>query len=170
MTHAGRRFLTPWLPGTRKLIGDRRLSIYRLPKIVFAKMAKTVEAFIDVHGEYASINTNCFHSPRGVSLKYVGAVCNSRAFMCLYELFFGALRMSGGYYQFQAPQLRVIPIPAASNEEQAVIVQLVDAILAAKRADPNADTSAWEREIDERVYRLYGLTPEEIKLVEGGGV
>jgi hypothetical protein len=26
--------------------------------------------------------------------------------------------------------------------------------------------SAWEREIDERVYRLYGLTPEEIKLVE----
>jgi hypothetical protein len=29
--------------------------------------------------------------------------------------------------------------------------------------------SQWEREIDERVYRLYGLTPEEIKLVEEGG-
>jgi hypothetical protein len=28
------------------------------------------------------------------------------------------------------------------------------------------DTSACEREIDERVYRLYGLTPEEICLVE----
>jgi len=27
--------------------------------------------------------------------------------------------------------------------------------------------SQWEREIDERVYRLYGLTPEEIKIVEG---
>jgi len=27
----------------------------------------------------------------------------------------------------------------------------------------------WEREIDERVYRLYGLTAEEIKLVEGKG-
>jgi hypothetical protein len=26
--------------------------------------------------------------------------------------------------------------------------------------------SAWEREIDELVYALYGLTPEEIKLVE----
>ena len=25
----------------------------------------------------------------------------------------------------------------------------------------------WEREIDELVYALYGLTPEEIKLVEG---
>jgi len=42
----------------------------------------------------------------------------------------------------------------------------VDKILAAKRADAAADVSAWEREIDERVYRLYGLTPEEIKIVE----
>jgi adenine-specific DNA-methyltransferase len=41
--------------------------------------------------------------------------------------------------------------------------------LAAKRSNPQADTSAWEREIDERVYRLYGLTPAEIKIVEGGG-
>jgi hypothetical protein len=39
--------------------------------------------------------------------------------------------------------------------------------LAAKAADPSADVSAWEREIDEIVYRLYGLTEEEIKIVEG---
>ncbi len=39
----------------------------------------------------------------------------------------------------------------------------------AKRADPSADTSAWEREIDQLVYRLYGLTPEEIKIVEESG-
>jgi len=44
----------------------------------------------------------------------------------------------------------------------------VDKILAAKQTDPLADVSAWEREIDERVYRLYGLTPAEIKIVEEG--
>jgi hypothetical protein len=32
----------------------------------------------------------------------------------------------------------------------------------------SADTSAWEREIDERVYRLYRLTPDEITLVAEG--
>jgi adenine-specific DNA-methyltransferase len=48
-------------------------------------------------------------------------------------------------------------------------VNLVDNILAAKRADPSADTSAWEREIDQLVYRLYGLTPEAIKIVKGKG-
>jgi hypothetical protein len=40
--------------------------------------------------------------------------------------------------------------------------------MTAMRADAGADVSAWEREIDERVYRLYGLTPEEIKIVEEG--
>jgi hypothetical protein len=42
-----------------------------------------------------------------------------------------------------------------------------------KRADPAADTSAWEGEIDRLVYALYGLSPagmiteEEIAIVEG---
>ncbi len=31
---------------------------------------------------------------------------------------------------------------------------------------PDDDTSAWEQEIDERVHRLYSLTPEEIKIIE----
>lgn len=37
---------------------------------------------------------------------------------------------------------------------------------AANRTNPAVDTAASEREIDERVYRLYGLTADEIKLVE----
>ena len=40
-------------------------------------------------------------------------------------------------------------------------------ILAAKQRDAEADVSALEREIDELVYALYGLTPEEIQIVEG---
>ena len=36
-----------------------------------------------------------------------------------------------------------------------------------RQENPAADTSALEREIDERVYKLYGLTEEEIKIVEG---
>ncbi len=50
---------------------------------------------------------------------------------------------------------------------QKQIVALVDKILAATQRDAEADVSALEREIDELVYALYGLTPEEIKLVEG---
>jgi hypothetical protein len=39
-------------------------------------------------------------------------------------------------------------------------------ILKAKRADGAAETAGLEREIDERVYRLYSLTAEEVKIVE----
>ena len=56
--------------------------------------------------------------------------------------------------------------------------RVVDRILAAKQRDAAADAglgwdatarqvSAWEREIDELVYGLYGLTREEIQIVEG---
>jgi hypothetical protein len=43
----------------------------------------------------------------------------------------------------------------------------VDQILARKRGNPNADTRDLERAIDDIVYRLYDLTPDEIRLVEG---
>jgi hypothetical protein len=36
-----------------------------------------------------------------------------------------------------------------------------------KRELKNTDTSALERQIDEMVYALYGLTPEEIAIVDG---
>lgn len=45
--------------------------------------------------------------------------------------------------------------------------QDVDRILAAKKANPLADTIAEEQEIDRLVYDLYGLTEDEIKIVEG---
>jgi hypothetical protein len=32
---------------------------------------------------------------------------------------------------------------------------------------PQADTSALEREIDQRVYQLYGLSDDEVRIVEG---
>jgi len=68
-----------------------------------------------------------------------------------------------------AANLPIRPIDFASASERAehdALAALVERILSAKRAAPLADTSALEREIDERVYRLYALTPDEIQLVE----
>ena len=43
----------------------------------------------------------------------------------------------------------------------------MDQIIAGKQRAPDFDSSALEREVDQQVYALYGLTPEEIKIVEG---
>ena len=52
--------------------------------------------------------------------------------------------------------------------EQYPFMRLVDSILASKDADPSADTSELEAQIDRLCYTLYGLTDEEIAVVEGG--
>ena len=44
---------------------------------------------------------------------------------------------------------------------------LVDRILKAKAANPDADTSEIEEETDRLVYDLYGLTNAEVAVVEG---
>ena len=48
------------------------------------------------------------------------------------------------------------------------LAELAEKIIAQKRANPAADTAALEAEIDQLVYALYDLTPEEIALVEAG--
>ncbi len=49
-----------------------------------------------------------------------------------------------------------LPIPDATPEQQVPIVALVDQILAAKNASPQADVSVMEAQVDELVSALYG--------------
>ncbi|WP_017293078.1 type IIG restriction enzyme/methyltransferase [Geminocystis herdmanii] len=59
-----------------------------------------------------------------------------------------------------------IPIPKDINEKkQQPLIKLVTEILGEKRKNPLADTSNLEREIDVLVYKIYGLTEEEINIV-----
>ena len=67
-----------------------------------------------------------------------------------------------------------IPSPYMSNGKsnggatiQSRIASLVEKALGAKEKDSNADISALESEIDQLVYKLYGLTDDEIAIVEG---
>ena len=155
LTHQKRKFLTPWLP--RNVVSTPRGNLYEEPKIIFAKMAKSCEAVWDVTGEYAALNANCFYKPRvGLRLGYVVGYVHSAFFAFFYEQFFGALRMQAGYYQFQAPQLRVMPILVPSDDEQARIESL--AIKAAR----GVDVAAIQAEIDQRLGRLFGVSPVEL--------
>lgn len=45
--------------------------------------------------------------------------------------------------------------------------QVRTSVITAKKADSSADTTEWENQIDQKVYELYGLTEDEIAIVEG---
>jgi hypothetical protein len=166
MTHGGRRFTHPRLPLGKAHVNGRRLAMYESPKVVVAKMAKQCEAYFDEQGEFAALNTNCIYAPKtGVPLSFIAGFCNSQLFMFFYTQFFGALRMSGGYFQFQAPQLRVIPFKTPTKDLQTRISTLVKKISEAKADDPDADTGRWEQEIEDLLYRLYDVKEEDAKAI-----
>ena len=62
-----------------------------------------------------------------------------------------------------------LPVVRPDAKSEAVMSDLVDQILASKAKDREADTSVLEAQIDQLVYKLYGLTEEEIAVVEGTG-
>jgi len=99
-----------------------------------------------------------------VSLKYLLALLNSKLY---YLWLYHRGKRKGEMLELYQKPLSEIPIKKISDDEQKPFIKLVERILTAKRGDPQADTSAWEREIDQLVYGLYGLTEDEVKIVEG---
>lgn len=77
-------------------------------------------------------------------------------------------KMQGNNYQVDKEPLLNIPLPQLNDKEQQPIIDLVNQIILLKKNDINTDTSKQEAEIDKIVYQLYGLTDEEIKIVEEG--
>ena len=98
---------------------------------------------------------------RRFSVKYLLGVMNSSAAR---DFLRGNRRSNIHLYP---DDWKKLPIPDVPAERQKAVERLVDRILAAKARDAEADTSGLEREIDQLVCALYGLTPEEIKIVEG---
>jgi hypothetical protein len=62
--------------------------------------------------------------------------------------------------------LSKIPIINIEVKQQQPFIDKVDQILSLKKDNPEADTAALEREIDFMVYALYGLSEEEISIVD----
>jgi hypothetical protein len=60
-----------------------------------------------------------------------------------------------------------VPIPEPSLQINNEIEKLVNQIINLKKQSPTIDTSDLENEIDRLVYELYGLTEDEIKIIEG---
>lgn len=67
---------------------------------------------------------------------------------------------------FDAVVTNRLPIPKCKKVQQEKIITLVDQILEAKKLDSKTNTSDFEKQIDELVYELYGLTEQEIKIIE----
>ena len=86
--------------------------------------------------------------------------------------------MQGDNFQVDKEPLLAIPLISVSAEEQAPLISLADQMLETQgrlqQALSEDDKKLLEKraaiidkQIDKAVYQLYGLTEEEVKIVEG---
>ncbi len=110
LRHAKGEYLKPGFPKGSTVISERRKHQYDQPKIIFAKIGINTEAFFDEMGEYAGVNVN-FAFVSADEGKFLTSFVNSEIGSWVYRQLFGALAMSGGYLQYQSPQIRDWPVP-----------------------------------------------------------
>ena len=103
--------------------------------------------------------SNYYTINKSFSLKFICGILNSKLINFWYAKKYRMPTISGY-------ELDTIPIPEISLKRQMPIVELVDKILVAKQSNPLINTSQLEKEIDQQVYALYNLTPEEISIIE----
>ena len=129
-------------------------------KIVYPDIAVSPQFAYDESGAYGG-NTMYIVPTKEIWLL---GLLNSKAVFWFYTK--TSTQIRGGFVRFIAQYVSQIPIPIIKPAQKALISKLVNKILAAKRTDPDADVSELENEIDQIVYSLYNLTPEEIAIVE----
>jgi type I restriction-modification system DNA methylase subunit len=149
------------------LCRSRDEKFFNQPKILLQAMRnkslkRRLVATYDKDFYYNAHNlANIISKPEsGYYLKFILAIFNSTLINHWYRNHFPNVNINPNDF-------REIPIRITNAKEQALFTTLVDRILAAKAKDAEADVSKLEREIDELVYALYGLTQDEIKIVEG---
>ncbi len=107
-----------------------------------------------------SITENKIQNSLNYDYKYLIGVLNSNL-MCWYFKNFLSEKLH--FYPADAKQL---PIKIINIELQKQMINIVDQILILKKQNKDADTKNLESQIDQLVYKLYDLTPEEIEIVE----
>jgi len=134
---------------------------FDLPKISLPDIAIQMQALYDTSKAFC-VNT-AYIIP--VDDKFLLGILNSKLILFFYANITSSIR--GGYLRFINQYLIQIPIPISSETDKRKIIILVDQIITAKQTDPKSDTTVLESEVDALVYGLYGLTEEEIAIVEG---
>ena len=118
---------------------------------------------------YVMMSINIINTER-VKLKYLTGLMNSN--LVVFWLF-NKGKMQGNNYQIDKEPLLEIPIFVGNETEQNKLITIVDKILVITKSSDYLENPAkkeevkdLENQINSLVYKLYGLSLEEIKIIE----
>lgn len=129
------------------------------PKIIIGGMTKGLECYYD-EGDYLAGKSTVIILNSSKQLKYLIGLLNSTLISKFYKIYFNSLSLAGGYLRIGAPQIKKIPIAFASKAEEEKVIYFVDRLIA------NPEDEEANILLDELVYKIYGLTEQEIKIIK----
>jgi hypothetical protein len=142
-------------------------TIFEVPeKLLFRRVSANLIFTYD-NNQYYALNTIVVVTLKGeksISLKYLLALLNSKLLNFYYVTEHKSTKKV--FSEIQARSVGELPVKHVSQNNQQGFISLVDKILVSKEEAPQADTSSLENEIDKKVYRLYGLTYDEVLIVD----
>jgi hypothetical protein len=151
--------------------------------VIVAGMTKHLECIADATGGImAGKSTSLLFPPS--DLKYLLGIMNSRLIDFYYTAVYGGNALQGGYLRIGPPQLKELPIrrlnpdSPSDRASNAKMLKLIDSMetLNLQRSMATSvseeviirrQIEAVDADINRLVYELYGLTTEEINIVEG---
>ncbi|TAF08010.1 MAG: type II restriction endonuclease [Flavobacteriia bacterium] len=142
----------------------REKRIFDSNKIIIRQTGDKIIATIDENGFITRHSTHCLVNDfDSIDLKLALAQLNSK----LIDFYYNYLIPEKGkaFAEVKGINIKQLPLVCGTKLDNNII-QKVDQILSLKKDNPEADASALEREIDFMVYALYGLSEEEISIVE----
>ena len=144
--------------------GTAHPHVFTCEKIVCPQRSKTNTFGYNDVDWYASADVYFITKPeKAYELKYILGLLNSKLY---YMWLYNKGKRKGESLELYQKPLSEIPIKLVNANQQKEIVNIINTILAAKKKNPQSDTSKEEKKIDDLVYKLYGLTEEEIAVVE----
>ena len=148
-------------------VADSKLRMWMSPKIVIAGMTKVIEATYVETPLALGVGAYAITAFNNYSPYYITGLLNSKYTSYYLRNKFKDKHLAGGYLAINKSTIEQLPFVKADDATQGVISSNAKKIIELKKNNPNADTSALEREIDRLVYELYGLTEGEIVVIEG---
>jgi hypothetical protein len=127
-----------------------------------------IMSFFDDEGKL-TLDTvmNTFIINENYSIQYILALLNSRLAEWFYYWFVynRAIRTM----HFDKYYIDKLPVKIIDPINQQNIINIVDQLLLVKKQCSNSNTSHFEQKLNHLIYKIYDLTEEEIKIIEGGG-
>jgi len=138
---------------------------FEKPKIVYPEIAK--EPRFTFSSDPLIFNNKAFFIP--LDDKFLLGYLNSKLAWFYLKKICSVLGdpEKGGRLELRTIYMETLPVPKVKPQQAKEIAQRVEKILALKKKDQTTDISTLEDEIDQIVYKLYNLTPDEVKIIEG---